>query len=149
MNEENPLISSDETSEVSLSIPNETLTVEAINDEKVLLANSDKTTVSEVVKEKQATAFSQYIDETSAQTAVSYQLNLNAHEQATLSDNKSEIIIWKADEIKAVLSAPMLESLEGNLMFIRNPKKNAGKAYSPAELSKADKIRLDSHPMGR
>ena len=38
---------------------------------------------------------------------------------------------------------------QGNLVFIRNPKKNAGKAYTPKPLTNAEKIRLDSLSMGR
>ena len=38
---------------------------------------------------------------------------------------------------------------QGNIVFIRNPKKNAGKAYTPKPLTKAEKIRLDSLSMGR
>ncbi|WYJ98829.1 hypothetical protein DOK67_0003158 [Enterococcus sp. DIV0212c] len=38
---------------------------------------------------------------------------------------------------------------QGNTVFIRNPKKNQGKAYQSQPLSKADKIRLDALSVGR
>lgn len=38
---------------------------------------------------------------------------------------------------------------QGNLVFIRNPQKNAGKAYTPKPLTNAEKIRLDSLAVGR
>ncbi|GHU37735.1 hypothetical protein FACS1894192_07390 [Bacilli bacterium] len=38
---------------------------------------------------------------------------------------------------------------QGNIVFIRNPQKNAGKAYTPKPLTDAEKIRLDSLAVGR